>query len=39
MVIKSVLKGMYLSWDVDGDGINDCEKDGSCDYIVDYSFF
>jgi len=25
------------SWDVDRDGINDCEKDGSCDHTVNYS--
>ena len=25
------------SWDVDKDGINDCEKDRSCDHTVDYS--
>lgn len=25
------------SWDADGDGINDCEKDGTCDDSVDYS--
>ncbi|GMG86358.1 lysozyme inhibitor LprI family protein [Biformimicrobium ophioploci] len=29
--------GMHPGWDVDGDGINDCEKDGSCDHTVDYS--
>ncbi|MDC3189253.1 hypothetical protein NQU96_05830 [Pseudoalteromonas elyakovii] len=36
-VLKSTLKGMHPSWDVDGDGVNDCEKDGSCDHTVDYS--
>ncbi|MEQ5876135.1 hypothetical protein J3455_16485 [Pseudoalteromonas sp. NFXS39] len=35
-VVKSTLKGMQPSWDVDGDGVNDCEKDGSCDHTVDY---
>ena len=30
-------KKMHLSWDVDKDGVNDCEKDGSCDHTVDYS--
>ncbi len=35
-VVKSTLKGMHPSWDVDGDGVNDCEKDGSCDHTVDY---
>lgn len=28
---------MHPSWDADGDGINDCEKDGSCDHTVDYT--
>ncbi|MFV0575699.1 MAG: hypothetical protein ACK5NC_09875 [Vibrio sp.] len=28
---------MHSSWDLDGDGINDCEKDGSCDHTIDYS--
>ncbi len=30
-------KKMHSSWDTDKDGINDCEKDGSCDHTVDYS--
>ncbi|MCD6211596.1 MAG: M13 family metallopeptidase [Sulfurovum sp.] len=30
-------KGMHSSWDVDKDGVNDCEKDGTCDDSVDYS--
>lgn len=30
-------KTMHPSWDVDKDGVNDCEKDGSCDHTVDYS--
>lgn len=29
--------GMHPSWDSDGDGINDCEKDGSCDHSINYS--
>ena len=29
--------GMHPSWDRDGDGINDCENDGSCDHTVDYT--
>ncbi|GAA0355146.1 hypothetical protein GCM10009092_19280 [Bowmanella denitrificans] len=29
--------GMHPSWDLDNDGINDCEKDGSCDHSVDYT--
>ncbi|MDE1467211.1 hypothetical protein [Aurantiacibacter sp. D1-12] len=29
--------GMHPTWDADGDGINDCEDDGSCDHTVDYS--
>lgn len=28
---------MHPSWDADGDGINDCEKQGSCDHNVDYT--
>ena len=28
---------MHETWDVDHDGINDCEKEGSCDHTVDYS--
>lgn len=28
---------MHPSWDLDGDGINDCEKEGSCDHTVDYT--
>ncbi|MCB0353891.1 MAG: DUF1311 domain-containing protein [Bdellovibrionales bacterium] len=28
---------MHPSWDLDRDGINDCEKDGSCDHTIDYS--
>lgn len=28
---------MHPSWDLDGDGINDCELDGTCDHTVDYS--
>lgn len=28
---------MHPSWDADGDGINDCEKDGSCDHTTDYT--
>lgn len=27
---------MHPSWDKDGDGLNDCEKDSSCDHTVDY---
>ena len=29
--------GMHPSWDADNDGVNDCEKDGTCDDSVDYS--
>lgn len=29
--------GMHPSWDQDGDGVNDCENDGSCDHTVDYT--
>lgn len=28
---------MHPSWDADGDGINDCEKEGICDDSVDYT--
>ncbi|TEW54423.1 hypothetical protein E2R68_09115 [Psychromonas sp. RZ22] len=28
---------MHVSWDADGDGLNDCEKDNTCDRSVDYS--
>jgi uncharacterized protein len=28
---------MHPSWDKDGDGVNDCETDGTCDDSVDYS--
>jgi uncharacterized protein len=28
---------MHPSWDKDGNGINDCETDGSCDHSVDYT--
>ena len=30
-------KTMHPSWDSDGDGVNDCENDGSCDHTIDYS--
>jgi uncharacterized protein involved in outer membrane biogenesis len=30
-------KKMHPSWDADGDGINDCERDDSCDHTFDYS--
>jgi len=30
-------KTMHPSWDVDKDGVNDCEKDGTCDDSVNYS--
>ena len=29
--------GMHPSWDLDGDSINDCELDGTCDHTIDYS--
>lgn len=28
---------LHPSWDADSDGINDCEKDGSCDHNIDYT--
>ena len=34
---KAVPKRMDPSWDVNGDGINDCESDGTCDDSVDYT--
>ena len=30
-------KTMHPSWDSDGDGVNDCENDGSCDHTIDYT--
>lgn len=27
---------MHPSWDLDGDNLNDCELDGSCDHTIDY---
>lgn len=30
-------KTMHPSWDQDGDGVNDCENDGSCDHTTDYT--
>ncbi len=29
--------GLHPSWDLNQDGLNDCEDDGSCDHTVDYS--
>ncbi|WXT99698.1 MAG: hypothetical protein Ctma_0402 [Catillopecten margaritatus gill symbiont] len=29
--------GIHSTWDMDEDGINDCENDGSCDHTIDYS--
>lgn len=31
------IKGLHPSWDVNKDGVNDCEDDGSCDHTIDYS--
>ncbi|TGE83814.1 hypothetical protein C7Y70_09470 [Pseudoalteromonas sp. KS88] len=31
------IKTMHPSWDSDGDGINDCENEGSCDHTIDYT--
>ncbi|UTF58588.1 lysozyme inhibitor LprI family protein [Gilvimarinus sp. DA14] len=28
---------MHPSWDVNGDGVNDCENNGSCDHTIDYT--
>jgi hypothetical protein len=33
----SIPTGLHPSWDVNKDGLNDCEDDGSCDHTVDYS--
>jgi hypothetical protein len=30
-------KTMHQSWDLDFDGMNDCENDGTCDDSVDYT--
>lgn len=35
--IETAAKHMHSSWDVDNDGINDCEKEGSCDHSIDYT--
>lgn len=35
--IEPAAKQMHSSWDADNDGINDCEKDGSCDHSIDYT--
>lgn len=37
MIMKETKPSMHASWDVDGDGINDCEKEGTCDHTVNYS--
>jgi len=29
--------GLHPSWDKNKDGLNDCEDDGSCDHMIDYS--
>lgn len=35
--VAPTIKPMHSSWDVDNDGINDCEKEGSCDHSIDYT--
>lgn len=35
--VEPATKKMHSSWDVDNDGMNDCEKDGSCDHNIDYT--
>ncbi len=30
-------KKMHPSWDLDGDGVNDCEKTNECDHTIDYT--
>ncbi|AFU98232.1 lysozyme inhibitor LprI family protein [Simiduia agarivorans] len=35
--IQPPAQRMHPSWDLNGDGINDCETDGSCDHSVDYT--
>jgi hypothetical protein len=34
--VETIAK-MHPSWDMDNDGINDCEKDGTCDHTTDYT--
>ncbi len=34
---KETKKKIDPSWDLDNDGINDCEKDNTCDDTIDYS--
>lgn len=34
---NAAAKTMHPSWDLDQNGINDCENDGRCDHSVDYS--
>lgn len=34
---KYLAPKMHPSWDADGDGVNDCENDGTCDDSVDYT--
>jgi len=34
---RSNNKSLHYTWDMNEDGINDCEKDGLCDHTVDYS--
>ncbi len=36
-VCPGEIKKMHSSWDADNDGINDCEKNGTCDDSVDYT--
>lgn len=31
------MKSIHYTWDMNEDGLNDCESDGSCDDSVDYS--
>ena len=33
----TISKSLHPSWDINKDGLNDCEDDGSCDHTVDYS--
>lgn len=36
-VCPGEVKRMHPTWDADKDGINDCEKEGTCDDSVDYT--
>jgi hypothetical protein len=35
--VEEKIQSMHPSWDIDQNGINDCEKEGICDNTFDYS--